>query len=305
MRRTSLLVVLTLALAGCEGPDASRVPADSELEVGGGTILMRVAPGALTLDRHALEAWVTSAARAVTSYYGSFPVKRALVRIRPVDGGGVMNGVATGDPEPMVTVELGRDATLADLATDWMLTHELIHLAFPSVPPRHHWIEEGIATYVEPIARVKAGTLTAESFWHDFVRDLPQGEPEADDKGLDNTPTWGRTYWGGALFCFVADLRIRAATADAKGLEDALRGIVAAGGSISVEWSLEKALAAGDAATGTHVLVGLHDEWKDKPVTVDLAALWKDLGVSVAGDTVRFTDSAPRAATRRALTAPR
>ncbi|HZU97821.1 MAG TPA: hypothetical protein VFF73_14060, partial [Planctomycetota bacterium] len=304
MRRRSLLVALFLACAGCASPDASGVPTvDSELEVGGGTILLRVEPGALALDRTALEAWVTSAARAVAGYYGAFPVKRALVRIRPVEGGGVMNGVATGDPEPAVTLDLGRDATATDLANDWMLTHELIHLAFPSVPPRHHWIEEGIATYVEPIARVRVGTLAAGSFWHDFVRDLPQGEPEADDKGLDNTPTWGRTYWGGALFCFVADLRIRAATRESKGLEDALRGIVAAGGSISVEWSLERALAAGDAATRTHVLVGLYDEWKEKRVTVDLAALWKELGVTVAGDSVRFDDTAPRAATRRALTA--
>src|SRR5260370_28547747 len=35
------------------------------------------------------------------------------------------------------------------------------HLAFPSVDEKHHWIEEGIATYVEPIARIPAGHLTA------------------------------------------------------------------------------------------------------------------------------------------------
>ena len=73
----------------------------------------------------------------------------------------------------------------------------------------HHWIEEGISVYVEPIARVQAGQLSAERMWHDVVRDMPQGEPEADDKGLDHTPTWGRTYWGGALFCLVADVRVR------------------------------------------------------------------------------------------------
>ena len=43
-----------------------------------------------------------------------------------------------------------------------MLTHEMVHLAFPSVDDKHHWIEEGIATYVEPIARIQAGNLKAE-----------------------------------------------------------------------------------------------------------------------------------------------
>jgi hypothetical protein len=31
-----------------------------------------------------------------------------------------------------------------------------------SVAGRHHWIEEGIATYVEPIAKASIGILTAD-----------------------------------------------------------------------------------------------------------------------------------------------
>ena len=87
------------------------------------------------------------------------------------------------------------------------MTHELIHMAFPSVRRRHHWIEEGLATYVEPIARAQAGTLSAERVWADLMRDLPRGEPGPGDGGLDDTDSWGRTYWGGALFCLVADVR--------------------------------------------------------------------------------------------------
>ncbi len=70
------------------------------------------------------------------------------------------------------------DTTVAQLNDDWMLTHEMIHLAFPSMAEKHHWIEEGISVYVEPIARVQAGQLSAERMWHDVVRDMPQGEPE-------------------------------------------------------------------------------------------------------------------------------
>ena len=38
------------------------------------------------------------------------------------------------------------------------------------------------------------------------------GLPEPGDEGLDYTHTWGRTYWGGATFCLLADVRIRRET---------------------------------------------------------------------------------------------
>ena len=110
-----------------------------------------------------------------------------------------------------------------------MMTHELIHTAFPSMADEHHWIEEGISVYVEPIARVQNGLLRPEKIWADMVRDMPQGDPGPSDGGLDRTHTWGRTYWGGAQFCLLADVTIRKQTHNKKGLQDALRAIVAAG----------------------------------------------------------------------------
>ena len=95
---------------------------------------------------------------------------------------------------------MGQLASEGHLKHDWIMTHEMVHLAFPSVAEEHHWIEEGIATYVEPIARVEAGNLEPRSVWHDLVEGLPKGLPQPGDEGLDHTHTWGRTYWGGALF---------------------------------------------------------------------------------------------------------
>ena len=103
------------------------------------------------------------------------------------------------------------------LADDWMMTHELVHMAFPSLPDDQHWMEEGLATYIEPLARVMTGELKARQVWRDMVRDMPKGEPAEGDEGLDHTHTWGRTYWGGALFCLVADVEIRAKTGNQKG----------------------------------------------------------------------------------------
>jgi predicted metalloprotease with PDZ domain len=167
------------------------------------------------------------------------------------------------------------------------------------------WLEEGLATYVEPLARARAGLLSDERVWRSFLRGMPNGLPRAGDRGLDHTPTWGRRYWGGAIFCLLADLEIRRRTDNRRSLDDAVRGIVAAGGNIAVRWPLARALAEGDRATGVPVLTELHAKMGAAPVPVDLEGLWKRLGVSLRGRSVAFDDTAPLAAVRRAMTSRR
>lgn len=246
--------------------------------------------------------WLELAGQAVAVYYGTFPVRGVLVRVTWVNGRRVGRGQAFGRTRPLVTIQLGREATPAMLADDWMLTHELLHLTFPSLASRHHWLEEGLSTYAEPIARARAGQLSVERVWFDMVEGMPKGQPAAGDRGLDFTPTWGRTYWGGALFCLRADIEIRRRTANRFGLEHALRAIVAAGGTIESTWTMDRVIAVGDAATGVPVLRELYEETKAAPAPVDLDALWKKLGVIPRGKTVEFDDTAPLAAVRKAIT---
>jgi hypothetical protein len=196
---------------------------------------------------------------------------------------------------------VGRHATLEDLYKDWELTHEMVHFSFPSVEDRHHWIEEGIATYVEPIARASIGNLTAEQVWGEMLRDMPQGLPETGDRGLDYTHSWGRTYWGGALFCLMADIDIRKRTRNAKGLQDALRAINRAGGTIEAEWPLEHAFKIGDQATDGGTLMELYGKMASRPVGMDLAHLWDQLGVRRSGETIVLDDRAPWAAIRAGI----
>ena len=196
---------------------------------------------------------------------------------------------------------MGLHATLADLYNDWELTHEMIHFSFPSVEDRHHWIEEGIATYVEPIARSSVGILSAEQVWSEMVRDMPQGLPQAGDRGLDHTHTWGRTYWGGALFCLTTDVEIRKRTSNSKGLQDALRAINRAGGTIEANWPLERAFEIGDKATGGGTLMELYGQMSSKPIAVDLGHLWSQLGVRPNGQGVSLDDQAPWAAIRSGI----
>jgi hypothetical protein len=54
----------------------------------------------------------------------------------------------------------------------------------------------------------------------------------------------GDAIWG-ALFCLLADVEIRTRTGNAKGLQDALRAINRAGGTIEADWPLDRAIDDG------------------------------------------------------------
>jgi hypothetical protein len=299
-RFAGLLIGTYLLLFACIVALASEMT--STLVIGGSKIDVTIESGKLKLSQDELLHWVRSAAEAVATYYGRYPVPRAQIHIIPVDGTGVRHGQTFGYDGGLIKIRVGSETNAAELANDWMLTHEMVHLSFPSMADEHHWVEEGIAVYVEPIARIQARQMTAERMWADLVRDMPKGLPQSGDEGLDHTHTWGRTYWGGALFCFAADVEIRRQTQNKKGLQNALRGILNAGGDIRHDWPLVDALKAGDQAVGLAVLSDLYAKWKDNPVAVDLPALWKQLGVESTGKTVRLTDDAPLAAVRRAIT---
>lgn len=277
-------------------------PAVRTLSVGGSMIEATLPDSALDGSQDDLLTWVRRAAEAVTTYYGHFPVKHLTLKISVDDRDGVHHGTTYPEGGGLIVISVGRHTSKADLDKDWMLTHEMIHLAFPSMPRRQHWIEEGISVYVEPVARVQAGQLPVEEMWYETVRDMHQGEPQPGDQGLDRTHTWGRTYWGGAMFCLMADIRIREQTHNRKGLRDALRGILGHGGVITQDWEIERALQMGDEATGTKVLMDLYREMGDKPEAIDLAEQWKKLGISVEGKTVKFDPAAPDAAIREAIT---
>jgi hypothetical protein len=290
---------------GVRGP----VAATHRLEVGDTSLQVDVATGPLDVGADAVVAHVEKAFKAVSAYYGKFPVAGARVLIVPVAGDrGVLQGTTWGAVRgwPAFTrMRVGQHTTQADLDDDWMMTHELVHMAFPTMPDDQHWIEEGLSTYVEPVARVQLGELKAPEIWRDMVRDMPKGEPRAGDQGIDHTHTWARTYWGGALFCLQADVAIRRETHNKKGLQDALRAIMERGGTINHNWEVTRALALGDDGTGTHVLMRQYAEWKDKPVTVDLDKLWGELGIKVMNGAVEFVDAAPEAEIRKAITAAR
>jgi hypothetical protein len=214
--------------------------------------------------------------------------------------------VTFGSRPPSIRIGVGRAAGERDLRDDWTLTHEMVHLGFPNLTSDDHWAEEGLATYVEPLARARLGTLSEEKVWSDLMEGVPKGMPPRGDRGLHGTKEWGRTYWGGALFWLLADMRIREQTRNRRGLPDVLDGILDAGGDIRARWDLQRALAVGDKSVGLTVLSDLYRQMGTAPGAVDLKELWHRLGIRWARGRVVYDNSAPLAEVRRAIvSAPR
>ena len=292
MKTAMALVLLTIA---------STAPAQEsrEVRVGGGTIHLTVQ--GRPDDPAALHRWVENSARAVTSYLGRFPIPELRLMVFVGDGRRINGGVTHGGRRPNIRIRAGRAANDTVFRDDWVLVHEMLHLAFPSLSTNDSWAEEGLSTYAEPWARAKVGLTSPDEVWPSLVQGFPNADPENVRSGLHGTREWGRTYWGGALFWMLADMEIREKSRGRLGLPDALRGILEAGGDVRSEWTLARALEVGDRAVKQDTLSALYARLGARPGRVDLDAVWRKLGVRQAGRGVTYDDRAPQAAVRKAI----
>ena len=150
-------------------------------------------PDAGSLAR--VEAWIAKSAEAVATYYGKFPVPRVLISVEFTNSRRRVGGRAWPSHPPRLELSVPMNADENTLMSDdWVLVHEMTHLAFPYIPSRRHdWMVEGLAVYVEPVARIMAGHMDARQMWADFVRIMPRGLPAPGDRGYDVTQNWART----------------------------------------------------------------------------------------------------------------
>jgi len=296
-----IAALLLLASTGaCADESSSR-----QLSVAGVNLRVEFADSSFRGGSEPVLEWIRRSLGIVRAYYGAFPVSSLRIQVVPESGGGVHGGKTWGYRGGFIRVQVGRDVTPAQLLDDWVLVHEMTHLALPDVGDEQSWFSEGLAVYVEGIARAQAGNRTQQDVFAEQMKQMPRGMPQAGDRGLDHTHTWARTYWGGAMFCFLADVEIHRKTGNRFGLQDAMRAVAKASGGLSADWSINQVFATADAATGTKVLEELYAQMKDSPVTPDLHELWAKLGVVPDGGTVRLRDDAPLADVRRAIMEPR
>ena len=293
----ALLSICSHAQGAC--PERTTV----QLQLSGSVICVVIDDAKLSNQRPLLRTWIDRSAHIVADYYDRFPAPSVVIRLRGMDGSGVSGGRTTNDSGLMIQMRVGRETTGDTLAADWVLVHEMVHLALPEVGRTHAWLAEGLATYVEGIARAQYGNRAIADVWAEDRNSMPKGLPRAGEGGMDQTPSWGRIYWGGALYCLQADIAIREQTANRVGLQTALRAILKQTGGYGFDRDIGEVLRIGDAATGTHVLYGLYQQIGATPQTPNLDLLWTSLGVPNDPLTQPFDDRAPLAAIRIAITA--
>src|ERR1700720_4676971 len=119
---------------------SSKEEMTSSLLIGNPRIDIRIESSNLRMPAKDIFRWVKSAAESVAAYYGRFPIPQVLIRITPFKGRGVHSGMTFGDQGARILIRVGDETSPSEFASDWMLTHEMVPLAFPSVHEKHHWI---------------------------------------------------------------------------------------------------------------------------------------------------------------------
>jgi hypothetical protein len=268
----------------------------------GTALRMALLDGNIALGADRMARWVETGFRAVSSFYEQPPDREILVVIAPLaKTRGVRFGRLLPESAPGIVMLVGENTTEADLGDDWMLVHELFHIGSPSYGAKSGWFDEGLATYFEPLIRVRAGLYDEKKMWKEFSSEMPRGLEALTKKGLENGDSRDDIYWGGGLFCLLADIEARQRTQGQRGLEDGLRAVLRAGGSSSEVWSIDDTFDTIDQGIGAPVVRELAKRYVASGTPVDLDGMLRELGVVRSGTSIRFDDRAPLASVRRAM----
>lgn len=263
---------------------AKTIPGDPALT-------LAVPPGALQIADEPLDAWVSAVAESNRRFWARSPTEGGLVVLIPSPRGGVPFGRVLSLGGAVVTVLVGAQATPQDLYDDWVLVHEFIHLGSPLMRDTGAWLNEGIATFYEPVLRTRAGWKSEDDVWREWISSMPRGMPAITGIGLENAGRGG-IYWGGAVFVLMAEIESLMASGGEIGFSDCLRTVLAEGADVTVKWPTMKLLDRCDALLGKQVVATLAKQHIEKGSAMDLDRLWRRLGVSMEGNVVRYDDSA-------------
>ena len=292
-----------------EDPDriyeALRSQPGTRLDVAGGSINVVFANGAAGLDRERVLRWVRKSARAIATYFGRYPTRTYGLLVVAESGDRVGHATTYGYQGSATRIYVGTETREQTFSEDWVLVHEMVHTALPDLPRRALWLQEGGATWIEPVARAQVGDLPAAEVWRQTVSGMPKGLAPIGAGGMDGTREWGRLYWGGAIFWLKAEIAVYHGSQGRFLLRDALRAVNRASGGNTVEWSPEEMMAVGDREAGTAVLSNLYEKFSSHGFDGRLPELFEQLGVvpDESGN-LRFIQNTDLAELRRRITVP-
>src|ERR1700739_734869 len=158
-RLAAAAAFIFLALRALLARAAARAGAD--ITVGNAQVHIDFDPGSFGAGGDAIREWIERSAGIVSGYYGRFPPPRLPGRVIDQTGAGVQGAQTCANPDAFIRVRVGEDVSRAQLLSDWMMVHEMSHLALPDTGEVHAWLSEGLGNYVEGEGRVKASNRPA------------------------------------------------------------------------------------------------------------------------------------------------
>jgi hypothetical protein len=276
-----------------------------QIDVAGGKINVVFADDAPGLNKERVLRWVKKSAQAMSTYFGTYPTRDYGLLIVSTTGGGIGHATTYGHHGSATRLYVSVETDERAFAEDWVLVHEMVHTALPGLPRRALWVQEGSATWIEPVARAQAGALSVSEVWREAIDGMPKGMPAFGGGGMDGTHEWGRLYWGGATFWLEAEIAIYRQSSGRRLLCDALRAVNRASGGNSADWSPEEMMAVGDKAAGTAALSNLYEKFSSRAFDGRLADLFERLGVAKdPSGSIRFDQGAELATLTRLITLP-
>ena len=252
-----------------------------------------------------IRTWVADAANVVTPLFGRFPVDHTTLFVVPAKGEDeVVFGKVLSLAGASVVLVLGDKMPASARQQDWVLVHELFHLGFPTFRGEGRWLGEGLATYYEPILRARAGWTSEPEVYRQFARNMPRGMPSRGSaSGLSHRDDLDSIYWGGALFCFAADVRIREETRGKHSLDDVMRAALARGGDATKVWTVAEVVKLADEVTGTNVVSDMYTRYAARGERIDLDGIMASLGIDKSG--AELDDKRPLAWVRQDIVGSR
>src|SRR5881392_3668965 len=127
----SSMVAAAITHLALGAPPASAAATIDDIRVGGVDIHVELEPRAFRDGGAAAREWIRRSASIVSGYYGRFPTTRLTVRVIAEAGDGVHGGKSFANPDALIRVQVGREVSGTQLLADWVLVHEMTHLALP------------------------------------------------------------------------------------------------------------------------------------------------------------------------------
>lgn len=271
--------------------------------LGGLPFTLAVLEGARAATDAGIDRWLAAAVDCVAQPWGGrFPIPRAQVVVvpsgpsrDPVDfGHAYQSGGAA------VVLDLSSTARDSDLPLEWILVHELLHLAMPWIVGEDAWLGEGFVTYYQEVLRARAGAFGDAGPWQALEEGFQRGRSQPSDRTLAEDSrdmharhAYYRVYWSGAALSLRMDISLQQATRGRLALDDVLRLWSTPAFRARRGWRALDLLAETERALGVGGLVG--------PVRATLAGegfpasadLYAALGLMVDGRAVVALGGAP------------